>query len=102
MQEQALAQAWQECHQGLSFGETLGDILADFKLPQKVLVFKLKSVGLNWSDNKVSRLVNNEIPNNLKAREVHKIAQALNCDTRQLAMLIRAYTCHKLKEWELI
>lgn len=102
MQDQFLPGSTQECEQGLSFGETLGDILADFGLSQKVLVFKLKSVGMDWSDNKVSRLINDEIPQNLKARDVRKMAEVLSCDTRQLAMLMRAYTCHKLREWELI
>ena len=88
-----------DCGQALSFGETLGDLLAESAMSQKVLVFKLKAVGLNWTDNKVSRLINNELPNNLKAQDVHKIGAALNCDTERLARLFVAFTCHKLTEW---
>ncbi len=89
----------EDCDLALTFGETLGDLLAESAMSQKVLVFKLKAVGLDWTDNKVSRLINNELPNNLKAQEVRKIGEALNCDTERLARLIIAYTCHKLTEW---
>ncbi len=100
MQNSVLRQVSQEdCNLTLSFGETLDDLLAESAISQKILVFKLRAVGLNWTDNKVSRLINNELPNNLKAQEVRKIGEALNCDTERLARLFVAYTCHKLTEW---
>ncbi len=89
----------EDCDLALSFGETLDDILAESAMSQKILVFRLKAVGLNWTDNKVSRLINNDLPNNLKAQEVRKIGEALNCDTERFARLMVAYTCHKLTEW---
>lgn len=89
----------QDCQFALTFGETLGDLLAECGISQKTLVYKLRAVQLNWTDNKVSRLINNELPNNLKAQEVRKIAEALGCNTGQLARLIRAYSCHKLRDW---
>ncbi len=88
-----------DCELTLSFGETLGDLLAESEMSQKFLVFRLKAVGLDWSDNKVSRLINNELPNNLKAHDVRKIGEALDCDTDGLARLSVAYACHKLTEW---
>jgi arginine repressor len=87
-----------DCLRVLSFGETLEDLLFEQRATQQMLVYALNQRGIEWSDNKVSRLVNNDIPDKLKAAEVRAIAEALNCNTVQLARLVQAFACHMLRK----
>ncbi|MBX3065680.1 MAG: helix-turn-helix domain-containing protein [Anaerolineae bacterium] len=88
-----------ECGTTLTFGETLDDLMSDRELTQNMLMFRLRSVGIDWSDNKISRIVNNDLPNNLTAAEVRKISEVMKCSRQDLARLILAFTCHRLRQW---
>lgn len=88
-----------ECGTTLTFGETLDDLMSDRELTQNMLMFRLRSVGIDWSDNKISRIVNNDLPNNLTASEIRKISEVMKCSRQDLARLILAFTCHRLRQW---
>ena len=104
MADQSLSLDVRDCEDPYSptFGDTLDDLLHELRVSQKQLVEKLKTVSLYWSDSTVSRLINNQLPNNLKAQEVRKVAEALDCTTEQLAKLMVAFCCYKLTEWGIV
>jgi succinate dehydrogenase flavin-adding protein (antitoxin of CptAB toxin-antitoxin module) len=85
-----------------SFGFVLYSLLIDLDVRQQELLYRLTQMGLRWNDTKLSNLVNDRIPQNLRAKEVRIMAEALGCNDSQLALMLTAFTCHKLKEAGLI
>lgn len=100
----ALGALADECQdpQVKSFGFVLYSLLVDLDVRQQELLYRLTQAGLRWNDTKLSNLVNDRIPQNLRAREVRIMAEALGCNDSQLARMLTAFTCHKLKEAGLI
>jgi transcriptional regulator with XRE-family HTH domain len=97
MIDELLEEASRRCAQIPSFGEVLNELRVKRGLTQRQLANCIYS-----SEPQVSRLINNQLPRNMEARDVHAIAASLKCTDIELALLIAAFTCHLLNSHDLI
>lgn len=97
MLDRFLADVGKICAQIPSFGEVLDSVRETRNLTQKDLSGKL-----SCSEAEVSRLVNNQIPKNLKVSDIDNIAKSLDCTQVELVKLVEAFTCYMLSDRGLI
>jgi hypothetical protein len=97
MVDEILTEASRRCAQIPSFGEVLNDVRVKRRLTQRQF-----AVCIARSEAEVSRLLNNQLPRTMEARDVRDMAANLQCDDIELALLIAAFTCYLLNSHDLL